>query len=333
MAITICSYNIEWFDELFTGTNKMKQRADEVQRFEAIRDVLATIDADLIGLTEAPNTTTTTGQKSTVACLQAFAAWAGLRTKKALIGFPSAGRQELAFLFDPDKLSLTHVPGGKSGSKTNPPLNEQFFIDTDEDDIKEVYKLYRPPLEARIKVKGTTKTYHAMVVHTKSKGIFNAVDMLHWQRENTKNRRKLYGECTRIRQRIDEWLDKGHHVIVMGDINDGPGMDAFEFQFARSAVEILMGDLFDPDRVLRNYSGRPKWGRFGWEPSSARFKDRMTEDWINVLIDHILVSSGVRSSGQSPHKIWNPFRLAEAKPLKQELLAASDHFPVTLRIA
>jgi endonuclease/exonuclease/phosphatase family metal-dependent hydrolase len=171
-----------------------------------------------------------------------------------------------------------------------------------------------------------------MVVHTKSKGIFKVVDMIHWQRENIKNRRKLYGECTRIRQRIDEWFSKGHQIIVMGDINDGPGMDAFEFQFARSAVEILMGDLFDPDRVLRNYAGRPKWGNYGWEPSSARFKDRITEDNINVLIDHILVSANVKPSGQDPHKIWNPFRLEDAKPLKQQLLDASDHFPVTLRI-
>ncbi len=118
----------------------------------------------------------------------------------------------------------------------------------------------------------------------------------------------------------------------MGDINDGPGMDYYEAQFGRSAVEILMGDIFEPERILRNYCGRPKWGKYGWEPSSTRFKDRITGTNVNALIDHILISSGLNYTNDS-HKIWNPYHLDEAKPIKTSLFDASDHFPVSIEFA
>ena len=82
MALRLCSYNIEWFDDLFTKSNTLKTDADSRPRQEAIRDVLQTVNADLIGIVEAPNTTTTTGSQSTVECLENFAQWAQLRTTK-----------------------------------------------------------------------------------------------------------------------------------------------------------------------------------------------------------------------------------------------------------
>ena len=332
MALRLCSYNIEWFDDLFTKSNTLKTDADSRPRQEAIRDVLQMVNADLIGIVEAPNTTTTTGSQSTVECLENFAQWAQLRTTKVLTGFISGGRQELALLYDPNKLSAQHAPGGKTTSKSNPRFNGQFLYDTDDDRMKEVYKFYRPPLEARVKIKGTNRSFYLILAHPKSKGIFAPVDFLRWERENQRNRRKLYAECEWIRRRVDEWLDKGRQVVVMGDMNDGPGMDSYEYQFARSAVEIIMGDLFKPGRVLRNHAGRPKWKNYGWEPSSARFKDRVTETYVNVLIDHIMVSPSIKVSGNSPHKVWNPFQLDDARAKKDLLLKASDHFPVTLDI-
>lgn len=151
----------------------------------------------------------------------------------------------------------------------NPKFDEEFRVDTDRDRIQEVYEHYRPPLELKVTSKASGASLRAMVVHAKSKGIFNAVDQAHLQRESDRNRRKLLAECTSIRSRVDQWLDDGEHVVVMGDINDGPGLDYYEQAFDRSAVEIIMGDLFDPSRILLAPTGRPKFGRFGWEPSSA----------------------------------------------------------------
>ena len=212
---------------------------------------------------------------------------------------------------------------------SNSRFDEPFQIDTDDDRIREIYEHFRPPLEALVQVTGGPQ-FRLMVVHAKSKGIFDAVDLVHWERENLRNRRKLFAEATAIRRRVDQWLDDGDRVVVMGDINDGPGMDSFEHRFGRSAVEIIMGDIFRPGRILASHIGQPAFRRFGWEPSSARFRDRFTEDLINVLIDHVLASQDLPVVANNPHKVWNPFQDDDARPLRNELLNASDHFPVTL---
>ena len=41
-------------------------------------------------------------------------------------------------------------------------------------------------------------------------------------------------------------LDIGAEVIVLGDLNDGPGLDVYEELFARSSVEIIMGQSQGP---------------------------------------------------------------------------------------
>ena len=294
--------------------------------------MLELVNADLITVIEAPNTTTTTGIQSTVSKLENFADWAALRTSKAIMGFPSRGRQEIAIIYDPAKMSIRHVPGGRRNSHSNPRFDGEFFCDTDDDDIKEVYRHYRPPLEARVElVNGNV--FYVLAVHTKSKGIFDSVDQVHLERVSRRNRLKLFAECERIRRRVDDWLDKDRKFVVTGDMNDGPGMDLHEMRYGRSAVETIMGDLFAPDRLLLNDLGRPKWTSYGWEPASARFKDRITESYVNVLIDHILASPGLPRSGQNPARVWNPYQDKELKSHRDILSEASDHFPVTLDIA
>lgn len=328
MSLRICSYNIEWFNHLFNADNTLKTGQDEQKRLNAIKNVLLKIKPDFIGIVEAPNTTAD-GQQSTIKKLENFAQFAGLPTRKAVTGFISGGTQEIAVLFDPDKLTVNHDPGGDPNVKKNPPFDGEFYFDTDDDRIKEVYKHYRPPLEVRAAVNQTGTEFNVMVAHPKSKGIFDSMDMLHWERSSRRNRLKLYAECEWIRRRVDEWLDDSKHVVVMGDFNDGPGMDFYEFKHGRSAIELVMGDIFEPDRILRNHAGMPKWTSYGWKPASARFKDRMTEDYVNVLIDHILVSPGLPILDGS-YKIWNPFEDNEAETIRKDLLDASDHFPVTV---
>ncbi len=329
MKIRVCTYNIEWFNHLFNTNNSLKTSHDAVKRFDAIAKALNSINADMIGIVEAPNSTAS-GAQSGIKKLENFATQHGLRTNKAKTGFISGGEQEIAVLYDPDVLTVSHSPGGSATSKSNPRFDGEYYFDADDDNIKEVYKHYRPPLEAKVKVKATGNEFRLIVAHTKSKGIFSSMDMIHLERESRRNRLKIFAECRWIRRRVDEWLDNELDVVVMGDINDGPGMDEHEMRYGRSGVETIMGNLFEPDRILRNYAGQPKWGRFGWTPSTVSFKDRITETYINVMIDHILVSAGLKTSGQNPHQVWNPFQNDLAKPLKDDLLEASDHFPVTV---
>jgi endonuclease/exonuclease/phosphatase family metal-dependent hydrolase len=335
MAFRICTYNIKDFDKLFTPSNALSNGTldggvTKAQVRTAIKDVLTAVDADVVGIVEAPNTTVN-GPADTVARLETFAANAGMRTSKALTGFVSAGKQELALLFDPAKVDVKHEPGGAPASQSNPPFNGELRFDTDDDRVKEIYKFYRPPLEAKLTLKPSGREIHAVLAHPKSKGIFDAMDVVHWERENRRNRRKLVAECTWIRRRVDEWLAAGREVVVMGDMNDGPGMDFYERELGKSAVEIIMGSIWDANTILRHHGGEPVWGDFGWAPASASFRDRLTGTWVNVQIDHILTSATVQPTGPG-HRVWDPYNLAEATPLKETLWRASDHYPVSLDI-
>ena len=93
-------------------------------------------------------------------------------------------------------------------------------------------------------------------------------------------------------------------LAVVGDINDGFGLDYYEQRFSRSAVETLLGNVWAPDRILRHILPRPKLRKYGWEPSSSSFRDVVTRNRVNVLIDHILVSQSVKFSDAI---VWNPF--------------------------
>ena len=331
MVCRIATYNVEHFDRLFEDGNSMKTGQKEQERFANIKFVMEKINADLIGIVEAPNTKTD-GSKKTEECLNKFAEWAQLPIKSVMIGLISSGSQEMAVLYNPDKFSIVHKPGGISGDEDNPPFDEEFLFDTDDDRIKEYYQFYFPPLEAEVTVKSTGFKFRLMVVHPKSKGIFSSVDLLHWGRESRRNRRKLYAECAWIRKRVEEWLGDNQAIVVMGDFNDGPGMDYYEVNFGRSAFEMVMGDIFDPKAILINHAGRPKWTDYGWNPASASFKDAFTGSRVNVLIDHILISKNIPIEPGS-YKIWNPDQHAELEPDNKKFTNASDHFPVTLDLA
>lgn len=332
MPLRICTYNVEHFDRLFVdGGNQLESTSEAQLRISALQQVLQLIDADVIGIVEAPNTRAD-GSEDTVTRLQTFANTVGIRANRAVMGFTSDGSQEIAVLHDP-AVQVQHLPGGQANDPSNPPFDGQFHFDTDDDTIKEIYMHYRPPLE--VSVTGGGHQFRLIVAHAKSKGIFNAVDVAHWELENQRSRRKLSAECTWIRRRVDEWLDQGLEVVVMGDLNDGPGMDFYEHKLGKSAMETVMGDVFYPDRILRNLAPRPTWRRSegGWRPSTARFRDRFTGDWVTVMIDHIMLSGALGIAQNDPHRIWNPYEGNAPQAMRQTFTDASDHFPVTLDLS
>ena len=142
-----------------------------------------------------------------------------------------------------------------------------------------------------------------------------------------------------IRERCDQWLKENPQraVIVMGDINDGFGKDYYEQRFSRSAVEILLGDVWYPDYILHSVlSDKPRLGKFGWTPNTSRYTDVLTGHKLNVLIDHILLS---RQAKVLDYMIWNPYldfsdsaKSDQVKNIKTALKKASDHFPVSATV-
>ena len=329
--IRIATWNIEHFNDYFNADNSLKSSKEAKEKFQNISNILNNhIKPDILAVVEAPNTANK-GAQSGIKKLENFALEYGLTINKAIQGFPSAGKQELIVMYDPLKMKISHKPEGGKSPTTDPKFNGEFHFDADDDKIKEIYTHYRPPFEAKVTLNGGIE-FWVMVVHAKSKGIFDSVEQVNLERLSIRNRLKLYAECAWIRRRIDSWLEKDRKIIVLGDMNDGPGMDEYELRYGKSAVEIIMGDIFNPLTLLLNHLGKPKYGRYGWEPASASFKDRITEDYINVLIDHILVSQNIDAKADTC-RVWNPWQAKTDDPIKKmkdEFRSASDHFPVSI---
>jgi hypothetical protein len=233
-------------------------------------------------------------------------------------GFPSGTEQEIAFLYDPARLTARHDPGGSAdwprfdGAVTGPdgPVTHS-----------------KPPLE--VTVTAGDHRLRLIGVHAKSKNPHGARDADDEIRIARMNRIKQLAQCRWIRGRVDERLAKGDDVIVMGDLNDGPGLDAYEAEFGQSGVEVVLGTgataLTDPHARMalsRRLAAAPTTSRF-WLPSEARY--------FEALLDFIMVSPQLCSPAPA-WRIWHPFNTPEASPFRDALLAASDHFPVTLNL-
>lgn len=333
MELKVAVYNMEWMVNLFTSDGAPETTGKDAERSARLAEVVKAIDPDILGVVEGPDTTVS-GSKTASAQLEAWAAHHGLdNAYKAVHGFPSSGRQELCALYKSNKVTVKHAP---VLDKSKDPFDQPFLVDTTDSLIKEYYEHYRPPLELSVRpAAGGDELARIIVAHAKSKGIFDSVDLARFEQLSERNRKKLYAECFSIRARCDQWL-KDHpdmNVIVMGDINDGFGMDYYEQRFSRSAVETLLGDVWYPEGILRHVLARPRLGKYGWTPSTGRFKDRITGDEFDVLIDHILVTQGV---GIREAMAWNPYLEQKTSELtdrvqaiKDALLKASDHFPVS----
>jgi len=147
-----------------------------------------------------------------------------------------------------------------------------------------------------------------------------------------KNRRRIASECNRTRKLIDNILLKEYpnaHVIVAGDLNDGPGFDYFsEYYILFESVERLMGSPFNNKKLLRavllEHSNFPK------ELLYSCVFDDYVDKIMNKgsLVDHIFVSNNLDSlcnyCGIS-HDLWIQHSSTVESNRKKRL---SDHRPV-----
>lgn len=328
MDLKIGVYNVEWMRDLFDKGGQPITSGTDGTRSKKLAEVVEAMDPDFLGIVEGPNTLV---DQSKTASLQLEAWVQEFLPSKNLVGihgFPSPGQQELCALYNPDKIKVLFTPETKSGKR----FDEAFLVDTLNRLIKEQYKHYRPPLELSILDTNDNFLSRVIIAHTKSKGIFDMVDYARFEQISQRDRLKLFAECMSIRERCNDYLDKDQQVIVMGDINDGFELDFYENRFSKSAVEILLGDTWHPEFILKSALPKPKLNSYGWTPNSSRYRDRITGDNVNVLIDHILVSQGLHVNDG---KVWNPYLEKDdvlIQNIRNQLIYGSDHFPVLSEI-
>lgn len=331
----IATYNVEWFNGLFDDQNRLLIDADwssrynvtRAQQAEALGAVFQALDSDAVMIIEAPDTTKT---RNTVAALEGFAAHFGLRASQAVSGFTNETQQEIALLFDPEKLAAAHAP--EPGHGDIPRFDGVFSIDLDIDATRDQVVFSKPPLELHVQTHSGFD-FRMIGAHLKSKAPHGVQAPDKITALAISNRRKQLAQAIWLRARVDQYLAQGLPTMVLGDLNDGPGLDEYEALFGRSSVEIVMGKgeaaLFDP------HAARALARRFGPVPTTARFWIRPEKRYLQALLDYIMVTSDLRAK-DAQWRIWHPLDDPECwttSHLREALVTASDHFPVTLDIA
>ena len=276
--IRLATYNVEWFNSLVHPKgglrldNGWSSRWDVTRQAqgEALAQVFQAMDADGIMVIEAPDD----GRHySSVDALEDFARYAKLRARKAVLGFANHTQQEIAFLYDPDRLSPLHLPRDIGA----PRFDETFEIDLDIDARQDAVVWSKPPLE--LKVDCAAGSLHLIGVHAKSKAPHGATSEAEAMRISIENRRKQLAQCVWLRRRVEAQLALGESLAVMGDFNDGPGLDDYEKLFGRSGVEVVLGEgsgpcLYDPA------AARALASRLSASPTSARFWIDREDRWL-----------------------------------------------------
>lgn len=340
--LRLATYNVEWFNGLFDDNgrlladdlNSARYKISRADQLAALGIVFTAMDADGVMIIEAPDTGS---RRSTKTALENFARHFGLRTRRALHGFTSETEQEIAFLYDPNRITATHDPMGAPPSHADPKgvprFDGVFWHDLNVDAHPERISFSKPPLEVALTDKRTGQALRLIGVHAKSKAPHGARTPAEVMRIAIENRRKQLAQCLWLRARAELHLAAGDQLLVMGDFNDGPGLDEYEKLFGKSGIEIVMGTEAAPEMQLIEPHAEMILGRkLGIAPSSARFYDSAKKRYFQALLDFILVSNNLAAAAPV-WRIWHPlddpdcWRIPE---LREALLTASDHFPVTL---
>lgn len=148
---------------------------------------------------------------------------------------------------------------------------------------------------------------------------------------------KLSSEALNLRAYIDHRFsqDADPAVIVLGDLNDGPGKELMEREYlVHDLISNLQGDVFFARRFL-NHALFDQPQELRW---TARFNDALEPNRDpHILLDHILLTQSLTrrgtfplwaapSAGKVEHRVHEEIEAAHGTGV------ASDHRPVSLTL-
>lgn len=126
--------------------------------------------------------------------------------------------------------------------------------------------------------------------------------------ELIKARVKITTECTDIRHYIDARFEANQDaaIVVLGDLNDGPGKERIEKRFLyHDLIGSLQGDIF----FARRFLNHALFDAADSERWSVHFEDKLDPGRNpHILLDHILFSQAMTRSH------WSPADLAAQSP-------------------
>lgn len=340
--LTIAVWNMEWMNDLFESNQQApaykpddastyhQPEATVKQRRENLSGLLQELDADVVIVVEGPNRT---GELQLFFDEDMPGTWAT---------YVQSGRgqvQNVALAVRLDKGRFADTPF-KAFDTNQLEVFDPFPLDVDEDGIRELYQFSRRPVYSEI-YPAAGRPFRVLGLHLKSKGIFSAYEWSKWWQIADANRRKILAQSTRIRlEFLDPYLQdpelRDTPLIVCGDINDGPGLDASEKRLFGSGVERLMGTVWKPELCFGNALFDQLKAKDQKDLDFAglyttNFKDPIFNNtWHRVWIDHILYSRRGPENWVSGARVH---RTAESgEPVWRAYPFASDHFPLVATV-
>ncbi len=333
----IVNWNIEWMNDWFTpisagppgwrASNPGRGISDVRALAERVAQVIRALAPDVVAIQEGPSRA---GEMQLFVNDHLDGAFdilgpTGRGTQRLFVLVKKGGRVEAASRVWPQPDRIDYA--------------QSWPVDVVGDLILEGYEFTREPLEVELTVSG--RPVLLVNLHSKSKYIHGGRAL--WDNEATRpqfiaqavrNRRRIAAELMRVRMALDERLedDPEARIVVVGDLNDGPGVDFFEEHYLiHNVVAVVSGNPFNPRRMLRHAFIDRELRDRNW---TARFDDYI--DGIRdrpLLLDHILLA---------PSMYWGPFRNARieheafeaqiSRSASGRMRAPSDHRPQSVTL-
>jgi endonuclease/exonuclease/phosphatase family metal-dependent hydrolase len=233
-TVKVTNLNAEWMNDWFTADadpvafkptftrDGQHNHTDTTAR--RLADLIRAVDPDILAVQEAPSR-----PAELALFVDRYLSDAGTSRYQFLMG-DSGGAQKLALLYKP-----TVVQAQLVASSQLQMLIEPWLADVDGDAVLDSYQFTRLPLVTTVAV-GQARM-QVIVAHTKSNFVNHGQTL--WADPATrqsyvvaalKNRRRIASEGMRLCSYLDSQLqhDPTTPMIVLGDLNDGPGRDYFE---------------------------------------------------------------------------------------------------------
>jgi endonuclease/exonuclease/phosphatase family metal-dependent hydrolase len=295
--------------------------------------LIKAINADVVGIQEAPSR-----PEELALFVNTYLTTASGPIYQFIMG-DSGGAQKLAVLYKPERFTSA----ARVVSSEVPTLINPWQCDVDGDGFLNEYSFTRTPLTVDLRTGG--HKLRLIVMHTKSNFVNNGSGM--WNNPATrqnyiiealKNRRRNSAEGSRVRTYLNQLLFQNmkERVVVMGDLNDGPGRDYFEEMYlTHNVTDIIVGSAFEPEFVFFHAQhDAPAADRY-----TAVFDDFVTgEQDKRLLLDHIVLSPGlcgktglrkVAKTGKVRHAEWKAQVVNGGKHREDR---PSDHRPTTVKL-
>ncbi len=312
MSYRIATYNIENMRNLF---KKGALTSESRDRAAAIARVIKANAPDILGIVEADD-----NPKNHKLFLDSQGLFdMGYRFVKSV---HKRSRQDLLFYY--------RRPFEPISVDEQIDFYKQWTEDIDADGIEEVCKFERKPLEVRFINSESNVELLIILIAVKSKGVFSVSDLVTHQHLALANRKRQYAQAKKIRERLDRLIDTEPNlpVVVLGDFNDEPGLDSVERLLGVSALETMMGSVFEPERIFHNALSHMC-------KKPALKKDLWTTEYPDLIVqnlqkhkgwlDHILASPNMLRPECAARIVPASGRVAEKNT---DARAASDHYMV-----